>query len=253
MLQPDGWGWRARIGVLVPHGDAMPESEFGAMAPEGVSVHGGRVLWGPVGKRIRDLNAARAFADPPFVDDAAEALADVPMHVIAYAFTSSSYLLGADADAALKQRLEVRTKGIPIVIPCTAAVLALRSFGVHRLGLINPPWFSAELTSEGAEYFRSQGFDVPYAASAELPYRRAGLDDVDPGQLYQWVRTHLPATAEALFIGGNGMRAVGAIQALEEDLKRPVLTANQVLFWHALRLAGVRALVSGYGQIFTKE
>ncbi len=253
MLQPDGWGWRARIGVLVPHSDAMPESEFGAMAPEGVSVHGGRVLWGPVGKRIRDLNAARAFADPPFVDDAAEALADVPMHVIAYAFTSSSYLLGADADAALKQRLEGRTKGIPIVIPCTAAVLALRSFGVHRLGLITPPWFSAELTSVGAEYFRSQGFDVPYAASAELPYRRAGLDDVDPGQLYQWVRTKLPATAEALFIGGNGMRAVGAIQALEEDLKRPVLTANQVLFWHALRLAGVRALVSGYGQIFTKE
>ncbi len=248
MLQPDGWGWRARIGVLVRYRDAVPESEFGAMAPEGVSIHGGRVL----GKLVGPDNA-RAFADPPFVDDAAEALAAVPMHVIAYAFTGSSYLLGADADAALKQRLEGRTKGVPIVIPCTAAVLALRSFGVHRLGLINPPWFSAELTSVGAEYFRSQGFDVPYAASAELPYRRAGLDDVDPGQLYQWVRAKLPATAEAVFIGGNGMRAIGAIQALEEDLKRPVLTANQVLFWHALRLAGVRALVSGYGQIFTKE
>ncbi len=53
--------------------------------------------------------------------------------------------------------------------------------------------------------------------------------------------------------GGNGFRAIGAIQALDEDLRRPVLTANQVAFWHALCLAGVCAPVEGYGQIFTQE
>jgi maleate isomerase len=41
------------------------------------------------------------------------------------------------------------------------------------------------------------------------------------------------------------------IAALEEDLGRPVLTANQVAFWYALRLAGVRAQVD-YGQVFKK-
>jgi maleate cis-trans isomerase len=43
MWQPDGWGWRARIGVLTPHGDIGPEAEFRAMAPEGVSIHAARV------------------------------------------------------------------------------------------------------------------------------------------------------------------------------------------------------------------
>jgi maleate isomerase len=43
MWQPDGWGWRARIGVLTPHGDIGPEAEFRAMAPEGVSFHAPRV------------------------------------------------------------------------------------------------------------------------------------------------------------------------------------------------------------------
>ena len=36
--QPDGLGYRARIGLLTPNDDAVPESEFWTMAPEGVSV-----------------------------------------------------------------------------------------------------------------------------------------------------------------------------------------------------------------------
>ena len=78
MWQPDGWGSRARIGVLTPHNDIVPEAEFQAMAPEGVSIHAARVPLGwrsgpeppPIG-----LDAAQAFAGPPHVDEAAELLA----------------------------------------------------------------------------------------------------------------------------------------------------------------------------------
>jgi hypothetical protein len=35
--------------------------------------------------------------------------------------------------------------------------------------------------------------------------------------------------------------------------RRPVLTANQVAFWAALRLSGTRASVIGYGRIFDHE
>ena len=41
--QPDGAGWRARIGVLTPDDDTVPESEFWTMAPAGVSVSVARV------------------------------------------------------------------------------------------------------------------------------------------------------------------------------------------------------------------
>src|SRR5215211_183662 len=42
MWQADGWGWRARLGVLMQHADVGPESELRAMAPEGVSIHAAR-------------------------------------------------------------------------------------------------------------------------------------------------------------------------------------------------------------------
>jgi len=68
----------------------------------------------------------------PWVDDAAELLASAPLHAIGYGFTSSSYVRGAADDARLKERLERRTRGIPVVIPCAAAVTALIALGVTR-------------------------------------------------------------------------------------------------------------------------
>jgi maleate isomerase len=255
MWRPDGWGWRARIGVLTPHRDVGPESEFRAMAPDGVSVHAARVPFGataPGGTATPTiaLEPVRALADPPHVDDAAELLAAAPLHAIAFGFTSSSYVRGAADDDALRARLEARTRGIPVAITCTSAALALRALGARRLALIDPPWFPAELTALGAGYFRGRGFEVVHAAPAGLP---SGQRLVHPGALYEWAREHVPTEAEAVFVGGNGFRAVGAIEALEEDLGRPVLTANQVVFWHALRLAGARAPVVGYGRIFGQE
>lgn len=45
MWQPDGWG-QTRIGVLTPHADVVPETEFNALAPDGISIHAARVPFG---------------------------------------------------------------------------------------------------------------------------------------------------------------------------------------------------------------
>src|SRR5215475_5594848 len=110
MGRPDGWGYQARVGLLVPHIDVVPETELRAIAPEGVSIHATRV---PFGWRAggAPLDAIRAFAEPPHVDEAIDLFADVPVTVIAYAFTSSSYLIGPKGDAALQRRLEGRSRG----------------------------------------------------------------------------------------------------------------------------------------------
>jgi len=252
MWQPDGWA-RTRIGVLTPHADVVPESEFGAMASDGISIHAMRVPFGaykPGGAMDRTIanDPVRAFAEPPLVDDAAELLAAAPLHAIVYGFTSSSYVRGAADDAALKTRLETRTRGIPVVIPCAAAVKALTALGAKRLALISPPWFSAEMDQQGARYFQSQGFELVQNGPAVLP---SDQQAIEPNSLYEWVRTHTPKSAEAVFIGGNGFRAIGTIKALEENLNRPILTANQVAFWQALRLSGAEVPVVGYGQIFS--
>jgi maleate isomerase len=144
-------------------------------------------------------------------------------------------------------RLEQRTGGIPVIATCLSTLTALKALGARRLAFVNPPWVDASTTKGGAAYFGGAGLEVVLAESADLPNSQR---DVQPGTIYEWTRGHVPESADAIFIGGNGFRAVGAIEALEEDLGRPVLTANQVILWHALRLAGANARVSGYGRIF---
>jgi maleate isomerase len=251
LWQPDGVGSLARIGLLVPHFDPVPETEFKTLAPEGVSIHTARLLLGTLDLEgntasQRGPAAARTFAEPPQVDHAALLLASIPVDVIVYAYTASSYICGSDGDAALKARLEARARGIPVVIPTEAFRLALHAVGARRIALIHPPWFSADLDKAGAAYFRSHGFDVAYHAPAPF---RSDFGEVSPEQIYDWARGNVPASADALVIGGNGMRAIGAIEALEQTLGLPVLSANQVAFWHAHRLADLHAPVIHYGRI----
>jgi maleate isomerase len=252
MWQPVGWAFRARLGVIVPHAAIGTESELAAMVPDGVSIHAARVPLGVMrAGGVMDptiaIDPVRAFADPPLVDDAAELLAAAPLHAIGFAFTSSSYVRGAADDEALRQRLEQRTRGIPVAVTSVSALLALKALGADRVALADPPWFSPELTALGVEYFRGQGIEVVHAAPAKLPSEQRAIN---PGQLFEWVRDNVPGAAAAVYIGGNGLRAVGILKALEEDLRIPVISANQVLCWHLLRLAGTHAPVVGYGRLF---
>jgi maleate isomerase len=223
-----------------------------ALAPDGISIHAARVPFGgyrPGGSMNPTIanDPVRAIADPPAVDDAAEMLAMAPLHAIVFGFTSSCYVRGAADDVALKSRLEARTRRIPVVIPCAAAATALDALSAKQVALISPPWFSAEMDQQGVGYFQSQGFEVVYSGPAGLP---SDQQAIQPEQLYNWVRSHVPKSAEAVFIGGNGFRAIGVIKALEESIDRPVLSANQVAFWCALRLSGARAPIVNYGRIF---
>jgi maleate isomerase len=241
----DGSGWRARIGVLTHEDLTITESEFWTMAPDGVSVHTARVPF-------RDY---RTYADPPGPDNAIELLAKLPLQLIVYAFTAGSYLLGAAGEQALVARLEQHSRGIPVLMPCVAAVAAFRALAAGRIALFHPPWYTGDMDQKGVVYFQNQGLEVVHARhftpEIEVPHPNLG-SEVNSAELYDWVRKHAPSNLEGVFIAGNGWRTIAVIAALEEDLGRPVLTANQVSLWYALRLAGVGAQVDDYGQVFKK-
>lgn len=256
MWRPDGWDVRVRVGVLTPHGDVGPESEFRAMAPADVGVHAARVPFGAMRRggamdSTIPLAPVRAFAEPPYVDEAAAQLATAPVAAIGYAFTSSAYVIGADAEAAMLARLAGRAHGLPVVATCASTVEALHAVGATRICLVDPPWFDTALNDLGRAYYEAAGFDVRFSAPCDLP---SGQALIRPDELHDWVAGRVPEEAEAVVVGGNGFRAVGMVETLESTLGRPVLTANQVLLWAVLRAAGSdTAAITGYGRLFTLD
>ncbi|MFI5695533.1 maleate cis-trans isomerase [Kribbella sp. NPDC051586] len=251
MWPSDGWDVRTRLGVLVPHGDVGPESELQAMAPEGVCVHSTRVPFGGMAAGgVMDptipLAPVHAFVEPPVIDDATALLAAAPINAIGIGFTSSSYAGGPDGERKVVDRLTERA-GMPVVAPCAAAVAGFGALGINRIALFDPPWFDTELDQLGADYFVAQGLDVVAHAACELPSNQRSIN---PSELFAWIAEHTPADADAVFVGGNGFRAVGIIGALEEDLRRPVVTANSALLWGLLQAAHCAARPTRYGQLF---
>ena len=71
--------------------------------------------------------------------------------------------------------------------------------------------------------------------------------EIEP--LYKQVRAACPREADGVLISGTGFRCVGIVDALEQDLRRPVIAANQASLWHCLRLSGVHTPISGYGNL----
>jgi maleate isomerase len=182
------------------------------------------------------------------LDETVEMLGQGSLDVIVYASTSSAYAIGFDAEGAVVSRL-ARRVGIPVLATCASAVRALRVLGVHRIALVDPPWFDAELNELGAAYFQSAGFAVLSSTSAAVSQ---DPDRIDAAAVYEWTSRHVSDDAEAVFIGGNGFRVVGAIEALEAALGRPVLTSNQVLLWNVLAHVDATLEVRGYGRLFLR-
>jgi len=241
-----------RIGVLTPHEVPGPEVEFAVMTPgrlatrvvritgvEGASDGGGPVSPAELGP----------LTTAPLLDRAAGQLVTSPVDVIGYASTTSAYTIGFDAERAMVSRLSQLT-GCLVAATCASAVRALRVLQVERVALVGAPWFAPQFNELGAAYFASQGFDVVSSTSAGLSQDPGA---VEAAAVCEWISQHVADAAEAVFVGGNGFRAAGAIEALETAIGRPVLTSNQVLLWQLLAQANDAFEISGYGRLFARK
>lgn len=227
-----------RVGVLTPHAAAGPEVEFPAMTSHRVTA---------VVARVRTAGSGlRALVGPSAADLAAVPFWDASVGVVAYASTSSSYVLGHRGEAALVEELH-QSCGVPVVSSGSSAVAALRACGSQRVALVHPPWFDEELDGLGSRYFRDEGFEVSLSKASGLPDDPA---EVRPGHVIDWVVRHVGAEADAVFIGGNGFRAAGAIDELERRTGRLILEANQVLLWSILDVTRTPWEVTCYGRLF---
>ena len=249
MTQRDNWGWRARIGLFIVGNEAVPEAEWWAMAPPGVSVHAARVTAKSPWPMDGDLErGARQFAA-------------MQLSAVVLGHTTSSLVGGkgwdekmvVDLAAIIGKDKFVTTNGLDMQA-------ALRAQNVKRPFLVVPPWFNDDSIKAGRAYFAERGF----AVASHLRYDPGpGWRDIPPGELYAkgmgfaqqieplyaQIRAACPKDADGVLIGGTGFRCVGIVEALERDLGRPVISANQASLWHCLRRSGVHIAVEGYGSL----
>jgi maleate isomerase len=190
----------------------------------------------------------------------ARQFAAMKLAAVTVAHSSSSLLGGPGWDEATIARLgrELTTPFITTNGADTQA--ALRALAIERPFLVLPPWFNDETVAAGERYYTAMGF----AVAGRLRYDPGeGWRGVPPGErvargagfaqelepLQRQIVAACPAKADGVLIAGTGFRCVAILEALEQALGCPVVSANQASLWHCLRSAGVPTAVEGYGRL----
>ena len=261
MLKDDNWGWRARIGVFIVGNEAIPEAEWWAMAPSGVSVHAARVTSGAPWAKWRDNKAEVDLADD--LSRGARQFAAMRLTAATVGHTSSSVVGGKGWDEATAKGLStLLAPGTKATTNGLDTLAALQASKVKRPFLVLPPWFPDDTVKASVRYYTDHGL-APAAFHRYDPGRKwrdlppqdlvgqgAGFEqEVEP--LYAQIRAACSAEADGVLIAGTGFRCVAILEALEQDLGRPVISANQASLWHCLRLSGVKTPVQGYGSLLS--
>ncbi|HTR86354.1 MAG TPA: hypothetical protein VMI56_17870 [Reyranella sp.] len=259
MTHRDNWGWRARIGIFIVGNEAVPEAEWWAMAPPGVSVHAARVTSKSPWAAWRADKSGVELSDD--LMRGAKQFAAMKLEAVVLAHTTSSVVGGKGWDDATAAALAAVIGSNTIATTNgTDTMAALTASKVKRPFLVMPPWYPDDTIKKAMTYYADHGFEPagslrydPGPGWRDLPpndlyaHGMGFAQQIEP--LYAQIRAGCPDTADGVLLGGTGFRCVGILEALEQDLKRPAISANQASLWHCLRRAGVHDRIDGYGNL----
>src|SRR5258708_174435 len=145
-----------------------------------------------------------------------------------------------------QDRLPLYVSRIACTTPPTAALAALRALKLARIAVLTP--YTEGVNRLVHRYFTERGIDIA-AFGAFNKESDAEVAAIAPASILAAAQALDAPDIDGLFLSCTGMRALGIVEALEERLGKPVVTSNQALAWHALRLAGHAAPIAGFGRL----
>jgi len=236
------YGWRGRIGLLVPSINTTMETEFWRIAPEGVSVHSARIAGGRHGtpEELRGMEAASR--------QAARDVAMVEPDVVVHGCTSGSFFEGPEWNRKICDQLSEIAKA-PAVTTAGAMAAALMAGGHGKVDVVTP---YVELTNERLRHFlRAHDIEVVTLGTFDM------LDmfdhaKIEPGEIYRKVREITTPKSEAVFVACTQLRAMEVLDNLERDLGKPVYSAIQATAWQAYQAMGIDPGVTDCGSLLRK-
>ena len=236
------FGWRARLGFLVPPGCPTVEGEVPPMMPRGVTAHFSRmVAEGKTGSL--EGQEERNRSQIANLDQSVRLLAMVKPNVIALAHTATSYTLGRDGEEQLMLRLQAEYQ-VPFITAFGSVVDAFKHLGINRVALGAP--YAEEMTLKGKTHLETYGVDVVSHGRLE---NVTNIYDETAERAYTLARKVDVPEAEAVFLSGVGLSTMSVLEVLEKDLGKPVISSMAALTWASLRAANIKEPIPNYGRL----
>ena len=151
---------------------------------------------------------------------------------VAYACTSGSFVLGRDAERKITETM-LQSGADHALTTSGALVEALHSLDVSRVVVATP--YIAELSQKLSDFLAE--FDIDALENVSL-----GLCEeiwtVSYAETAELIRSADRPDAQAIVISCTNLPTYDLIAPLEEELGKPVISANQATIWASLKRLG---------------
>ena len=236
------YGYRGKIGLIVPSTNTVNEPEFYLMAPHGVSIHTARI------KLLGKATTESYLAMGAETERAASELGTAEVDVVAWGCTSGSVIIPrSQLEASM-----TKESGAPSLTTFGSVLAALKAMGAKRIALGTP--YVDFVNEEEVKLLEESGFEVVAWYGLRLgdtQEERRGIGRVPPESLFRFVRYIDRPEADVVFLSCTNLATVEMIAALEDEVGKPVITSNQATFWNAIRTMGLRDRIEGFGSLLS--
>jgi maleate isomerase len=244
---PDVLGGRAKLGVLVPSTNTVVEAEYVQMAPEGVTIHAGRIYIGRP-----QLHSDAATSD--LLDDVCRGVPSAVRDVvtlepdaIVMAMSAPTFYGGLAGCLAYEQSIVAQAGGqIPVVSGPRALLDGLMALGVTRIAILSP--YQPVNDREVIDFFEGQGIEITRYHGLRSETATA-IARTSPDDVRDLLKVLAETGPEAIVQVGTNLPMVTMADEAERWLGMPVLAINAVTVWSVLRRLGIDDRVRGCGAL----
>ncbi|WP_353942759.1 decarboxylase [Streptomyces sp. HUAS MG91] len=202
-----------------------------------------------IGEDAHRVDALLRMGAPERLSAGVEELRLSGAEAVVWACTSGSFVFGWDG-AHDQVRGLAQAAGLPASSTSFAFAHAIGELGVRRVAVAAT--YPSDVADHFATFLKAAGAEV-------LSVRGSGIITAAEVGTWGWdevlamARAGDHPDAEAVLLPDTALHTAAHISDLERELGKPVLTANQVTVWEALRLVDRRVNAPALGALFTKE
>ncbi|KJS21313.1 MAG: hypothetical protein VR72_11225 [Clostridiaceae bacterium BRH_c20a] len=223
------YGWRGKLGLLIPANNTIIEPEMSKVLPEGAAAFATRMIvegaFNSEALNRMETQASRGTGE----------LALSQVDVIVYACMSTSLVKGKQWDCSFQERIQ--GQGVELITAAQCTAKALIELQAKNVAVLTP--YPSTIQPLVAPYFQEWGLNPVALKSLDIDDYHA-VTRVTPESLYREARAMGFKGADALCILATDLRTLEVIAPLEHDLGIPVVSTNLAIFWAFLDILGLR-------------
>ena len=236
-----------KIGFLYPGYAA--EDDYPRLAKSVRPMVKAEVVHTSIGEDAHRVDALRDMGGKPRLLEGASMLADRGISSAVWSSTSASFVFGWEG---AKEQIAILEDalGVPASTTAFGFIAAVFAIGARKVAVVAT--YPDDIARRFEDFLNVADIEVRGINSHGI-VTAAEVGTLDRGRVMEMVMMNDDAGADALLVPDTALHSAAWIEELEAGVGKPVLTANQVTFWEALRLARVFQPQEGLGSLFRTQ